>query len=1373
MANLEAGMSSDGAAGGEYQVFLSFRGPDTRHGFTDCLYHALVGAGIRVFRDDDELRVGEVIGGELLRAIDNSILYIPIFSRSYATSKWCLRELTRIVENTDASNRSEGIKKKILPIFFDVEPEDVKLKTSLYRDALLEHEKKVPEEVEAWRKALVQVDEIKGWNLNKDEGQGHLIKLVVEEVLDNLKIKHKPVTEHLVGLPDRVVDVMKLLDINSGDVRLIGIHGMGGIGKTTLAKVIFNQLSSHFGKRRSFLEDIREESRKDSLVKLQEKLLSEIINSKVIERIPDADYGMRRTGEILCNKMVLIVLDDVDKGEQIEKLLGKYSLYPGTRIIVTTRNTGVLQIKGFKYTVLPYQMEELNFNHALQLFERHAFGGDSPSHDHRILAREIVSTTGGLPLALEVIGSLLYRKPRAIWSETLEKSREIPENEVQRKLKISYDALDDYQQQIFLDIACFFINEDTTNAIYMWTECQFFPEGGIDVLISMSLIKILDNRRFWMHDQLRDLGREIVHKESLTDPGERSRLWISEEIHEILRTKESKKKVQAFDLDGKYTPILITDKQLERFRGLRFLKLCDVTFIGDFSDCLSKIRWFCWHSPPQSFWAVNMHSRNIVVLELSDNHFTDDSNVWSLMKMATKLKVLTLKKCFGITRTPDISKCLMLERLTLERCDNLTEIDCSIGRLRCLIDLNINGCSRLEELPKEAGGLENLKRFSLTDCYRVSKLPDSIGKLASLMELFLSNMRVTSLPDSICRLKYLSSLYVSRMPITKLPDSIAALVKLKSLSLISTEIRELPISIGKLKSLHVLDFSCKMIPILTGKRWKLPNAIGMLENLEEIHAERCEELEGKIPDEVGNLLLLRILNLSDTRIDAMPSTISMLPRLQELDLSRCHEIKELPKLPTSLICLRVESRSLLLVPNLSNLTNLEELLLSDGSRYMNGSDLMQTSDLSWIGRLSKLNKLELRLWNNPTPPTELSSLILLEELTLSSLDLQPLEQLPSSLLELRLDNFNSTRSLSSNLRSLSILKLCGSRVKEIQLHGLLQLRNLTVECCELLERLSILSSLKNLIYIRVCKCSQLVDIQFHGVMESLQYLSIEDCESVERLHAEVSNDLESTSELAFCGERVSILSTALKKLKECSLVSCGKLLEIQFVGMLESLEYFLLYHCHAITRLGGLANIKNLRHLAIGMCSQLRVVEGLDKLEILDELNIFGCYSLERPIDAWTTKIPDECRIYFTNCGELLVSDPVGDNNVPFERYKEMILRGTADTQSETKNSELETEKEAKMKGDAKEHETELQLQFQPSTSSRDHEIIEEPPVDHVRERTSPGEQNQTTEQDSNPISLNELAPPRTFSDRFKTCLVSILECICNRDFPRFKGEIL
>lgn len=82
-----------GAPGGEYQVFLSFRGTDTPYGFTGSIYHALVDASIRVFRYEDELRVREVIGRELLRAINNSILYKLIFSRIYATNKWRLLEL--------------------------------------------------------------------------------------------------------------------------------------------------------------------------------------------------------------------------------------------------------------------------------------------------------------------------------------------------------------------------------------------------------------------------------------------------------------------------------------------------------------------------------------------------------------------------------------------------------------------------------------------------------------------------------------------------------------------------------------------------------------------------------------------------------------------------------------------------------------------------------------------------------------------------------------------------------------------------------------------------------------------------------------------------------------------------------------------------------------------------------------------------------------------------------------------------------------------------------------------------------------------------------------------------------------------------------
>lgn len=146
-------------------MFLSFRGPDTRLTFTDSLYMALVRAGIRVFRDDDELRVGEEFGGELLSAIANSRIYVPIFSRGYASSRWCLRELACMVE---CRKRNETL--IFLPVFYDVEASDVRLETGPYREALQKHERESGEEVaKQWEEALREVAGITGWNL-RDHG---------------------------------------------------------------------------------------------------------------------------------------------------------------------------------------------------------------------------------------------------------------------------------------------------------------------------------------------------------------------------------------------------------------------------------------------------------------------------------------------------------------------------------------------------------------------------------------------------------------------------------------------------------------------------------------------------------------------------------------------------------------------------------------------------------------------------------------------------------------------------------------------------------------------------------------------------------------------------------------------------------------------------------------------------------------------------------------------------------------------------------------------------------------------------------------------------------------------------------------------------
>ncbi|KAK3430485.1 hypothetical protein EUGRSUZ_E01994 [Eucalyptus grandis] len=136
----------------------------------NCLYNGLISAGIRAFKDNEELRFGEEIEGGLLQAINDSRIYIPIFSKGYASSKWCLHELAHIVELPRGNNE-----KVILPIFYDVDADDVKLKTKLYRKALRKHKSEYGKELaKKWKNALREVVRIRGRNL-KDHGYYLLI----------------------------------------------------------------------------------------------------------------------------------------------------------------------------------------------------------------------------------------------------------------------------------------------------------------------------------------------------------------------------------------------------------------------------------------------------------------------------------------------------------------------------------------------------------------------------------------------------------------------------------------------------------------------------------------------------------------------------------------------------------------------------------------------------------------------------------------------------------------------------------------------------------------------------------------------------------------------------------------------------------------------------------------------------------------------------------------------------------------------------------------------------------------------------------------------------------------------------------------------
>ncbi|XP_043688291.1 toll/interleukin-1 receptor-like protein [Telopea speciosissima] len=257
-----------------YDVFLNFRGEDTRNNFTGFLNLVLKDKGIDVFIDSKELWTGEAIGPACLSAIQRSKISIPIFSKDYANSKWCLLELAQIFECYTSDDQL------VLPIFFYVDPSQVRNQTGSFEEAFKEHEKNFePHMVESWRKALREIGKLKGEVIDKNRDQAEVVELVVKRVLDKLDSDmHLAECKHRIGIDSSVQDLLSLLSSGSNEVQFIGMCDVSGIGKTTIGEAIYNRILSSFNKH-SFISDVSKQAKQCmGLVSLQNRLLKDMFN---------------------------------------------------------------------------------------------------------------------------------------------------------------------------------------------------------------------------------------------------------------------------------------------------------------------------------------------------------------------------------------------------------------------------------------------------------------------------------------------------------------------------------------------------------------------------------------------------------------------------------------------------------------------------------------------------------------------------------------------------------------------------------------------------------------------------------------------------------------------------------------------------------------------------------------------------------------------------------------------------------------------------------------------------------------------------------------------------------------------------------------
>ena len=181
-----------------------------------------------------------------------------------------------------------------------------------------------------------------------------------------------------------------------------------------------------------------------------------------------------------------------------------------------------------------YEMKTLNTNESLKLFCEKAFNGCKPKEDYLELSKNVVDYAGGLPLALEVLGSFLCGRSAPEWKDALIRISKVPHMDIVNKLKISYDMLEDEHKTIFLDIACFFMGWYKDRVTKILDNCGLHPTSGINVLIEKSLVTCKE-RVLGMHDLLVEMGKTIVLQESPNDAGRRSRLWSPTDIDKVLR----------------------------------------------------------------------------------------------------------------------------------------------------------------------------------------------------------------------------------------------------------------------------------------------------------------------------------------------------------------------------------------------------------------------------------------------------------------------------------------------------------------------------------------------------------------------------------------------------------------------------------------------------------------------------------------------------------------------------------------------------------------------------------------------------------------------------------------------------------------------
>ncbi|KAK9091168.1 hypothetical protein Sjap_024345 [Stephania japonica] len=895
---------------------------------------------------------------------------------------------------------------------------------------------------------------------------------------------------------EKIIQLL-LANVNrQDDVSIYAIFGMGGLGKTTLAQLVYND------------EMVKEHFQLNVWVCVSEEFDVKRLTRAIIESaggtvgdLSELDPMQCRLREILNGKRFLLVLDDVwnEKQEEWDKL--KSVLRCGTRgssIIVTTR---IEKIARMMATHPLHQLELLSKDDSWSLFKRLAFDSRGSEYDQNLIAigEDVVQKCGGVPLAIKALGGLLrFKDKESDWLAIKESEMWDIQMDILPSLRLSYKHLSSHLRQCFAS-CCIFPKDyeiEREYLIQLWMANGFIPcKGQIDLEdVGDKIIKDLLWRSFFqepkkndelgnimsfkIHDLMHDLALSIMKNECfIMEHG------MTQEVPKGVRhlSYNNPRHLQYHNFGN------IDIDELKSLRSFHILppsnSLC---FYDFFSNALTKgrpLRMLTFPFDHLQKWSVFIYRlRHLRYLDLS---YSDIKLLPESFVCLQNLQTLKLQNCHKLCKLPrDMSHMINLRHLDIQGCDSLTHMPRKMGRLTEMHTLTMfivgkDEGRRIEEL-KDLNKLRG--HIEIKDLDTVKSPTDAkMGILAnkSNLESLSLNWRVNE--RDVARQASIDE---------KVLESLQPHTNLKGLFLHGYEGKEFPRWMRDMMLPNLLPNLVEIVLIKCSKCEHLPSLLGRLPLLQYLAIDGMDHVKvllqennqlvgdasvmnanGALFPSMKTLTLSDLPNLEDWIVGVEKEKESpMCPCLEYLSITNCPKLREFPQLQT-LQSLTIHGDNMMLLRSVENLTSLTSLHIAYFKEAETLPDILARNDHNSLLRRLQISSMpRLKFLSNGF----FDNLGSLDNLRIS--DCSELTCLPESL-------WNVTRLQYLEISSCGIESL---PMGGLRLGGLSNsLETLWIQNCpeltSLPEELQYLTGLKDLL---ISGCSKLTSLP-----EELQYLT--------------------------------------------------------------------------------------------------------------------------------------------------------------------------------------------------------------------------------------------------------------------------------------------